>query len=67
MGMLYTPRWPSYIANSSFKGQTLAEVLTAHPEYLSAKVENSELPLLAKFIDAKKALLVQVHPDDAYA
>ena len=55
------------MANGIYKGQTLAEVLSAHPEYLGTKVENGELPVLVKFIDAKKDLSVQVHPDDAYA
>ena len=61
------PDGPSYVANGIYKGQTLAEVLSAHPEYLGTKVENGELPVLVKFIDAKKDLSVQVHPDDAYA
>ena len=49
-------------------GQELAEVLRAHPEYLGErhKGENA-LPILIKFIDAKKDLSVQVHPTDAYA
>ena len=61
------PDGPSYVANGIYKGQTLAEVLSAHPEYLGTKVENGKLPVLVKFIDAKKDLSVQVHPDDAYA
>ena len=61
------PDGPSYIANGSFKGQTLAEVLKAHPEYLGTKVENGELPVLVKFIDAKKDLSVQVHPNDLHS
>ena len=61
------PDGPSYVANGIYKGQTLAEVLTAHSEYLGTKVENGELPVLVKFIDAKKDLSVQVHPDDVYA
>ena len=61
------PDGPSYVANGIYKGQTLAEVLSAHPEYLGTKVENGELPVLVKFIDAKKDLSVQVHPDDEYA
>lgn len=40
------PDGPSYIANGSFKGQTLAEVLKAHPEYLGTKVENGEYYLI---------------------
>lgn len=40
------PDGPSYVANGIYKGQTLAEVLSAHPEYLGTKVENGELPVL---------------------
>lgn len=61
------PDGPSCVANGIYKGQTLTEVLSAHPEYLGTKVENGELPVLVKFIDAKKDLSVQVHPDDTYA
>ena len=61
------PDGPSYVANGIYKGQTLAEVLTNHPEYLGIKVENGELPVLVKFIDAKKDLSVQVHPTDTFA
>lgn len=61
------PDGPSYVANGTYKGKTLAEVLKAHPEYLGTKVENGELPVLVKFIDAKKDLSVQVHPSDEYA
>ena len=46
---------------------TLAEVLKQHPEYIGTKVKNGELPVLIKFIDAKKDLSVQVHPNDEYA
>lgn len=56
----------SYVANGSFKGQMLVEVLKAHAEYLGTKVENGELPVLVKFIDAKENLSVQVHLNDAY-
>ena len=61
------PDGPSYVATGTYKGKTLAEVLKAHPEYLGTKVENGELPVLVKFIDAKKDLSVQVHPSDEYA
>ena len=57
----------SFILNGEFKGHTLAEVLKKHPEYLGSKVRNGELPILVKFIDAKKDLSVQVHPSDDYA
>lgn len=57
----------SVIINGEFKGRTLPEVLKQHPEYLGTKVKNGEFPVLVKFIDAKKKLSVQVHPDDEYA
>lgn len=57
----------SRIQSGIYKDKTLAEVLEQHPEYLGSKVSNKELPILVKFIDAKKDLSVQVHPDDEYA
>ena len=61
------PDGPSYIANGEFKGLALADVLKQHPEYIGTKVEDGKLPVLVKFIDAKKDLSIQVHPDNAYA
>lgn len=61
------PDGPSYVKNGEFKGMTLAEVLKQHPEYIGTKVKNGELPVLIKFIDAKKDLSVQAHPNDEYA
>ena len=60
------PDGPCYVANVRYKGKTLKEVLYEHPEYIGTKA-NGEFPILAKFIDAKKDLSVQVHPDDEYA
>lgn len=51
-------------------GETLGDVLAAHPEYLgshAATVADGSFPILIKLIDAKEKLSVQVHPDDAYA
>lgn len=53
-------------------GETLAEILSNHPEYLGSHPlqtmgGKAELPILIKLIDAKKDLSVQVHPDDEYA
>ena len=46
----------------------MAELLKEHPEYLGKHPgTEGELPVLIKFIDAKKNLSVQVHPDDDYA
>ena len=61
------PDGPSIVANGEYRGKTLAEVLEKHPEWMGRKVQNREFPILAKFIDAKKDLSVQVHPDDDYA
>lgn len=61
------PDGPSIVVNGQYKGETLSEMLKLHPEYLGTKVEDGELPILVKFIDAKKDLSVQVHPDDEYA
>ena len=61
------PDGPSYIANGEFKGLALVDVLKQHPEYIGTKVEDGKLPVLVKFIDAKKDLSVQVHPSDDYA
>lgn len=66
------PDGPSIVANGTYAGKTLAEVLDEHQEFLGSKVApgangKKELPVLVKFIDAKKDLSVQVHPDDDYA
>lgn len=62
------PKGPSIAASGVFAGQTLLEVLKAHPEYLGTHPDTEgELPILIKFIDAKKDLSVQVHPTDEYA
>ena len=62
------PDGPSTVASGVFIGQTLAEVLKNHPEYLGTHpVTEGELPILIKLIDAKRDLSVQVHPTDDYA
>ena len=61
------PYGPSVVASGIFEGQTLTEVLAAHPEYLGNRHPDGKFPLLIKFIDAKKDLSVQVHPNDVYA
>lgn len=62
------PDGPSIIASGRYKGQTLAEVLKKHPEFLGTHPKgNGELPILVKLIDANQDLSVQVHPDDEYA
>ena len=62
------PDGPSYVVGGEFDGMELAEVLRKHPEYLGTRHRGkNELPILIKFIDAKKDLSVQVHPTDEYA
>lgn len=63
------PDGPSYIINGEAAGQTLAEYIDANgKEVLGKDCESfEEFPVLIKFIDAKKDLSIQVHPDDSYA
>lgn len=61
----------SIVANGSFKGQTLNQLLEENGEALLGKklhrVFGNEFPLLLKFIDAKTELSVQLHPNDRIA
>ncbi len=62
------PDGPSFVVGGRFDGRPLAEVLEANPGYLGARHRGETgLPILIKFIDAKKDLSVQVHPGDDYA
>lgn len=59
------------VANGSWQGRTLDDVVAASPGgVLGAELAQRGLrqfPLLAKFLDAHENLSVQVHPDDRYA
>lgn len=60
------------VANGSFEGQTLQQVLESLGVDLVGQknkwaLKRSKFPLLVKLIDAEQRLSVQVHPDDAYA
>ncbi|MBD5542757.1 MAG: cupin domain-containing protein [Lachnospiraceae bacterium] len=59
----------STISQGTFAGLTLKEYIEkAGKKVLGWKCEPfAEFPLLIKFIDAKKRLSIQIHPDDAYA
>lgn len=61
----------SIIANGDLEGKNLADVISENPvEILGEAVArdyHNKLPLLAKFIDAKKDLSIQVHPNDEMA
>ena len=62
------PDGPSFVVGNKFNGQELKGVLTQHPEFLGTRYQGiKDLPILIKFIDAKKDLSVQVHPTDEYA
>lgn len=62
------PDGPSYVMGGEFDGEELAVVLKKYPEYLGIRHKGeTELPIIIKFIDAKKDLSVQVHPPDDYA
>lgn len=61
------PDGPSVVVNGEYRGKELRDVLKEHPEWMGTKVQDGEFPILAKFIDAKQDLSVQVHPDDDYA
>lgn len=65
------PSSPSIVANGTWAGYQLTDVIARRPkEILGKKVAekyDGKLPLLAKFIDANNDLSIQVHPDDAMA
>ena len=65
------PTSTSIISNGEWKGKDLISVINEHPdEILGKKVNekyNGKLPLLVKFIDAKRDLSIQVHPNDDMA
>ena len=65
------PSSPSIIANGAYAGRDLISVVSEHPEGILGKAVcekyHGQLPLLVKFIDAKRDLSIQVHPDDAMA
>lgn len=59
------------VLNGPLAGLTLAQVTEQSPRELVGTLSipryGSDFPLLAKFIDARQNLSLQVHPDDAYA
>lgn len=59
----------SVIANGKYAGRFLQEYLSENgKEVLGWKCQPFDrFPLLIKFIDAKRSLSIQVHPDDEYA
>lgn len=65
------PTSTSIISNGELKGKDLISVINEYPEAILGKKVNEKykgkLPLLVKFIDAKKDLSIQVHPNDEMA
>lgn len=59
------------ISNGEWQGRDLISVISEHPEEILGKAVtkkyHGKLPLLVKFIDAKKDLSIQVHPNDEMA
>lgn len=65
------PTSTSIISNGVWKGRDLISVIDEYPEGILGKKVNEKyqgkLPLLVKFIDAKRDLSIQVHPNDEMA
>lgn len=58
----------NHVLNGSLAGRTIGELRTDLGADLLGPIEPSQsFPVLTKIIDARQALSVQVHPDDAYA
>jgi mannose-6-phosphate isomerase len=56
------------VDNGTLSGATLADLRTELGADLMGPLDRHAIfPILTKFIDARSALSVQVHPDDAYA
>ncbi len=65
-GISAHPNGNGTIKNGRYSGTTLSVLWEKHPE-LFGNLKEDRFPLLAKIIDAKKDLSIQVHPDDSYA
>lgn len=61
----------SIVANGAMKGTSLQELIDENPEGLLGKSVferfGNDFPILIKFIDAKKDLSIQLHPNDELA
>lgn len=61
----------SIISNGEYQGRDLISLIDEDPEAILGKTVNEKyqgkLPLLVKFIDAKRDLSIQVHPNDEMA
>lgn len=65
------PSSTSIVANGAYTGRDLISVINEAPDAILGKSVSEkfhqQLPLLVKFIDAKKDLSIQVHPNDEMA
>ena len=65
------PTSTSIVSNGVYAGKDLTTVINEHPDAILGKKVNEKyhgkLPLLVKFIDAKRDLSIQVHPNDEMA
>jgi mannose-6-phosphate isomerase len=65
------PNDVSIIANGTFKGKNIEELIAKFPtQVLGEKVVSqfgNQFPLLFKFLDAREDLSIQVHPNDTLA
>ena len=65
------PSSPSLISNGEWKGKDLITAISEHPDAILGKAVSEKyhgkLPLLVKFIDAKRDLSIQFHPNDEMA
>lgn len=52
---------------SEIENEPLDQFIEKHPEVLGTKCKGNDIPILIKYIDAAKALSIQVHPEDEYA
>jgi len=61
----------SFVVNGSLKGRSLIELIEKDGEHLLGKKVyrefGNQFPLLIKYIDAKEALSIQLHPNDELA
>ena len=65
------PTSTSIVSNGVYAGKDLITVVNENPDAILGKKVNEQyngkLPLLVKFIDAKRDLSIQVHPNDEMA
>ncbi len=57
----------SIVTNGPLAGETLANVIATHPQWLLGRDQREmAFPLLLKYLDCNRVLSVQVHPSDQY-